>query len=134
MGKASLRWQLRGRTLCAVTALLANLLTAGVPLLHALAHEHAHTEGDVRHHAEEWHEGHDPTDRGADHDEIHSRWLHEECLIAARDGLDTSFAIVPSAAPAPNGPTVELAPVRSASALHARAPPASPSARAPPSV
>jgi hypothetical protein len=66
-------WQRRGHALFVVLALLANSFASSVPLLPALAHEHAHQQG----HAHGHEHAHPDHRRGADHDEIHPGSLHD---------------------------------------------------------
>ena len=113
------------RTFAVLMALVANLVAAGVPLLHAMAHEVA--------------EEHHPAEgTGAavehGHDEVHPESLHDAQLLVKRHSIDLSF-IVPLAvremiafsAPA----TVQHRP---ALRLVPRAPPTPGLARAPPSA
>jgi hypothetical protein len=130
MGLPSARWQRRGHALFVVLALLANAFASSVPLLHALAHEHAHQHG----HAHGYEHAHSDHGRGADHDEIHPGSLHDEYLTVIRAGLDLTAAPVPELHGEPVALTVAVAPFLVVSALHSRAPPRAPSARAPPLV
>ena len=73
-----------GRVLIASLALVANLIAAGVPVLHAWAHEvvdvhHAHAE--VTERVEHSHE------------EVHPEALHADCLMVQRVAVDLGFAL-----------------------------------------
>jgi hypothetical protein len=134
MGIRSLRWQRCGRTLFLVLALVANLVATGVPLLHALAHEHGHRDAHA-HGQEHAHQDHHvPSGQGDEHDDIHPASLHDECLVVPRAGLDFAVALIPEASLGPPAVMVEVAPFVTTSALHSRAPPRTSPARAPPLV
>jgi hypothetical protein len=117
-----------------VLSLLANLIASGVPLLHALAHEHgneyAHTHGHEHAHPDH----HAPSRGGKEHEEIHPDSLHDECLVVPRAGLDLTVALVPESSLEPIALVMTEAPSLAASALHSRAPPRASPARAPPLV
>jgi hypothetical protein len=134
MGIPYLRWQRFGRTLFVVLALIANLVATGVPLLHALAHEHGHRAAHV-HGQEHAHQDHHvPSGLGDEHDDIHLAALHYECLVVPRAGLDFAVALIPETSLEPTAVMVEVAPFVTTSALHSRAPPRTTPARAPPLV
>ena len=112
------------RAFAATVALAANLLAAGVPVVHAMAHEIAeasHPAEAVGSRATLSHE----------HDEVHPASLHDEQLIK-RHSVDLAF-VVPAAtteitafvAPA----TIQHRPARR---LASRAPPTSDLPRGPP--
>lgn len=112
-----------GRALIASLALVATLIAAGVPVLHAWAHEFG--------------QGHDDVVTGqaaADHahDEVHPPSLHDECLLTHRASMDVALA--PPASPLLVGPLGgDAAPVIHAVApVASRAPPGHDRARAPP--
>jgi hypothetical protein len=134
MGIPSVRWQRCGRALFVVLALVANLVATGVPLLHALAHEHAHREAHAhgQEHAHQDH--HAPSGHGDEHDEIHPASLHDECLVVPRAGFAFAVALIPESSPEPIALVVAEAPFVESSALHSRAPPRTTPARAPPLV
>ena len=123
--KGAPRWTRACRPIALAMALVANLFAAGVPVLHAFAHELAEP-----HHAAE--------SRGAEvdhgHDEIHPASLHDEQLVVKRLSIDLSF-LVPAGV---KGIVAFTAPAtlqhRPALRLVSRAPPGSDLARAPPSA
>jgi hypothetical protein len=133
MGIFSERRARCGRTLFAVLALVANLFAISVPLVHALAHEHAHEEGRTGAHEHE-RAGHPaPSGHDEEHDEIHPTSLHDECLIVPRVGHDLAAGLVPESGNEPVALLVVAeAPFVESSALHSRAPPRTAPARAPP--
>jgi hypothetical protein len=113
------------RTLAVVLALAANLVAAGVPVLHAVAHEVA--------------EGHRPDPEAAalaqidhGHDEVHPASLHEERAPIKRPTLDFSFVLPDEA----QKPVAFAAPAttrhRPVLRVISRAPPRTDPARAPP--
>ena len=114
-----------GRALFASLALVANLVAAGVPVLHAWAHEVA--------------ESHHPHALEVEavehsHDEVHPGALHADCLVVHRIAFDLAVALPM--------PSVELETfvTEGALAFHpvapmsSRAPPSPGQARAPPLV
>lgn len=83
----------RRRTLLALLTLVANLIAAGVPVLHAAAHrEHHHDEA---HHSEAILAAADHADH--DHGEVHPEALHD-AAPSGRASPGFAFA-VPSEAP-----------------------------------
>jgi hypothetical protein len=134
MGIPSVRSQRCGRALFTVLALVANLFATGVPLLHALAHERGHAEAHVLGHEHTHRDHHAPSHQGDEHDEIHPAGLHDECLVLPRAALDLDVALVRAVALDRLDLGVTEAPSAATSALHSRAPPRAPSARAPPLV
>jgi hypothetical protein len=114
-----------GPALSVGAALVANLLAASVPLVHALAHAHheRHAEKHVRG------ASHAPLEHGTEHEQIHPEPLHDDWL--AQRGAELGPAIAPIRG-APDQPTVvRTAPTLALeSVLHARAPPRAPPARA----
>jgi hypothetical protein len=132
MGTPSGTWQRCGRTVFVLLALVANLVATGVPLLHALAHEH--WEAHARGHEHAGQDHHAPSCQGEEHDEIHPASLHDECLVVPRAALDFTAAPIPTSSLEPIAPLVVVAPFLAASALHSRAPPRTTPARAPPHV
>jgi hypothetical protein len=134
MGIPSGRWHRCGRTLFVLLALVANLIATGVPLLHALAHEHGHREAHAHGHEHPGQDHHAPSCQGEEHDEIHPASLHDECLVVPRAGLDLTATLIPGSAFEPVTLAVTVAPFLAASALHSRAPPRTTPARAPPLV
>jgi hypothetical protein len=138
-------WRRCGRALFVVLALVANFVATGVPLLHALAHEHVHREAHAHgqeyahqdHHPPSGHghqDHHAPSGHGDEHDEIHPASLHDECLVVPRAGFDFVVALIPESSPEPTALVVAEAPFVESSALHSRAPPRTTLARAPPLV
>lgn len=114
-----------GRRLVASTALVANLIAAGVPVLHAWAHEVADS-----HHA------HAAEVEAVDHshDEVHPRALHNDYLVVHGVAFDLALALP---LPAPELVTFvgEAAPpVHPVAPVSSRAPPSPSPARAPPLV
>jgi len=134
MGISCVRWQRCAHALFVVLALVANLFTTSVPLLHALAHEHGHREAHAhgQDHAHQDH--HVPSGQGDGHDEIHPEALHDECLVVPRAGLAFAVALIPETSLEPTAAMVDVAPFVTASTLHSRAPPRTTPARAPPLV
>ena len=139
----------RWRLLAVCLALVANLVAAGVPVLHSLAHE-AHF-GDWDHHASAPHhldgehsagrEHHPPatheqhaTESDHDHEQAHAPSLHDECVALKRLAVDFAFLtpvrFVLSAEPEPD----RSVPRRPIQRLSTRAPPPGDPARAPPPV
>ena len=119
------RPQRSARSLAVLLALVANLIAAGVPVLHALAHEAA--EG---HHPESELSGLSHAEHG--HDEVHAEALHDERLVTNRHALDLAVVLpvdveVPASFTSPARVTH-----RPALPLASRAPPATDLARAPP--
>jgi hypothetical protein len=131
------RWQRCGRALSVVLALVANLFATGVPLLHALAHEHehAHREAHAAGH-EHPHEGghHEPSRQREEHDGIHPAALHEECLVVPRAKLDPAPALRSESLREPVSVAVEAPASPATVTLRSRAPPRATPARAPPLV
>ena len=143
----------RWRLLAVCLALVANLVAAGVPVLHSLAHE-AHSAGwghDVAatHHQEGEHhagrEHHPPAthefaaERHAaesdhHHEQAHAPSLHDECVALKRLAVDFAFLapvrFVLSGEPEHDGSV----PRRLVQRLSSRAPPPGDPARAPPPV
>jgi hypothetical protein len=134
MGISSGRWQRHGSSLFVVLALVANLFATGVPLLHALAHEHAHREAHAYGHEHAHQDHHAPSHHGEEHDEIHPASLHDEYLVVPCAGLDIVVAPIPESLLEPTALVRVEAPVVVSSALHSRAPPRTTPARAPPLV
>jgi hypothetical protein len=134
MGSSSVRWQRCARALFLVLALVANLFAAGVPLLHALAHEHGHREAHAHGHEDGDQDHRVPSHHGEEHGEIHPVTLHDDCLVVPRAGLDFAVALHPESGLEPIAFVVAEAPFVATSALHSRAPPRTAPARAPPLV
>jgi len=111
-------------------AIVAQLFTTALPVVHALAHEHQEAHGHEHHHALD--EGPSGGFRGADHHGDHPASLHAACVVITPPGMDCSVApqtvvaltSLPAASRTP--PSREGAPPRS------RAPPGTLSTRAPP--
>lgn len=123
----------RWRLLAACFALVANLVAAGVPVLHAFAHhgageEHHH---DAAHgHGAELHAG----DAGHGHDRAHAASLHDECVAVKRVAVNLAVLTVCRTALLVS-PTAERdVPARPVQRLSSRAPPPGDPARAPPLV
>lgn len=119
----------RRRILLALLALVANLIAAGVPVLHAAAHA-AH-EGDPHHEDAPFGQpALDHTDH--DHDAIHPAALHDE---GSPKGRSSVVFVFPAAADLPQLP-VTVAERRDipipVPRLSSRAPPPGDPARAPP--
>jgi hypothetical protein len=135
MGTPSVGWQRFGRALFAVLALVANLFATGIPLLHALAHEHGHREAHA-HGCERAHGGehHAPTCHREEHDEIHPASLHDEYLVVPRAGLDLAPTLLSESFLEPALVRADTAPIPATSTLRSRAPPHTSHARAPPLV
>ena len=72
-----------GRVLFVSLALVANLVAAGVPVLHGWAHAPDHGHAVATAAAEVDHP----------HDEGHPPTLHDECLLTHRPGLDRALAL-----------------------------------------
>lgn len=104
-------------------ALVANLIAAGVPVLHAWAHEGAHghevvasAQGVVDH----------------SHDEVHPPALHDECLLTQRAPLDVALALpVSPFLVEPLGRETAMV-INAVAPVASRAPPGHDQARAPP--
>ena len=114
-----------GQGFALAMALVASLFAAGVPVLHAMAHELA----EVHHPAEALTTG---SELEHGHDEVHPASLHDEQLLIKRHSLDLSFTV-----PAPAKElTTFVAPAtiqhRPAVRLASRAPPSSDLPRGPP--
>ena len=114
-----------GRALFASLALVANLVAAGVPVLHGWAHEMAES-----HHAD----GGEVEAIEHSHDEVHPVALHADCLVVHRIAFDLAMAL-------PMQPVeIETLVTEAALAFHpvapmsSRAPPSPGQARAPPLV
>jgi hypothetical protein len=125
----------RWRLLVACLALAANLVAAGVPVLHALAHD-AHFAS-VDHHADavddhgaELHE----REAGHDHDRAHAASLHDECVALKRVAVDLGFIAPIRFALLSESETDRVVPRRPVQRLSSRAPPPGDPARAPPLV
>lgn len=112
-------------------ALVANLIAAGVPLLHALAHEHGH--GEVQGHVHDL-DAHAPS-VGHEHGEIHPASLHDDFVVIPRRTVDLGYALPAAPNHGPVAVEAEIAPPRVAALfVFSRAPPDTPPARAPPHV
>lgn len=125
-----------GRTVFVSLALLASVIAASVPLLHALAHVQGHGHGEAHAHGYEHPHGdhHSHSCPGDEHDEIHPDSLHDQRLVVPRADLDLAVVPLPEPHREPVTLTVETAPFVPESALHSRAPPRTAPARAPPLV
>jgi hypothetical protein len=134
MGIHPVRWQRCGRALFVVLALVANLFAISVPLLHALAHEHGHRDAHAHGQEHAHQDNHVPSHDGEEHSEIHPASLHDECLVEPRAGLDLAVALIPETSLQPVALVMAEAAFVVTSALHARAPPRTTPARAPPLV
>ena len=113
------------RLLAVLLALVANLIAAGVPVLHALAHEVA----------EEHHPSSDlpavpQVDHG--HDKLHADALHEERVLNKRQAIDPAFLSPAEAEEPASFISPERITHRPALRLASRAPPSTDLARAPP--
>lgn len=114
-----------GRVLVASLALVANLTAAGIPVLHAWAHEVAdahHADGAVA----------ETVDHS--HDEVHPEALHTDCLVAHRVAFDFALALPmqpPELVAVATEATLSVHPV---APMSSRAPPSPRQARAPPLV
>jgi hypothetical protein len=134
MGIPSIPWQRCGRAFFGVLALVANLVATGVPLLHGLAHERGHQEAHAHGHEHAHQDHHAPSRHGDDHDEVHPDSFHDEWLVVPRVEVDLAVALIPDSSTEPIALTAAAVPFVVASALHSRAPPRTPPARAPPLV
>ena len=116
---------LAGRALAACLALVANLIAAGVPVLHAWAHE-------IRHH----HDGAEAVPAEADHphDEVHPLALHDEGLLTHRSGPDLTLALAAPRFKLDGYGVNEAPPIHPVPPAASRAPPGPATARAPPLV
>lgn len=114
-----------GRVLAVSLALLANTFAAGVPLVHAVAHERAR-----EHHPASLVDGVGPAEH--EHHEVHPQALHDEIVPVQRQPLDLAF-VVPDVA---TGLVVFTAPStvqhHPPLRLASRGPPSTDHARAPP--
>jgi hypothetical protein len=114
-----------GRTVALSFTLIANLVAAGVPVLHGWAHEADHSDHSAATAAAEL---------DHPHDEVHPLALHQDGLQAHRTSFDAAVAL--PAAP----PELVRQPFDGTPAIHpvapvpSRAPPRSDQARAPPLV
>lgn len=104
-------------------ALVANLIAAGVPVLHAWAHDvgHAH-EVIVTVPAEVDHP----------HDEVHPLALHDECVLTHRVGLPLSPALPASRVEFASPVAEDVPDFHPVPPVSSRAPPGRNHARAPP--
>jgi hypothetical protein len=128
------RWRRCVPALFAVLALVATVVATGVPLLHALAHEHGH-HGAHAHGQEHAHQDHHaPSGHGDEHEEIHPASLHGEWLVVPRTSFDFALALISESSLQRIALVVAEAPFVPTSALHSRAPPRTAPARAPPLV
>jgi hypothetical protein len=134
MGLLRGRWQRCGHALFVLLALVANLFATSVPLLHHLAHDRGQREARAHAHEHPRHAHHSSACQGDDHDEIHPDALHDKFLVVPRAGLDLASALLTERFRELVAVDLELAPFRSTSALHSRAPPRDSPARAPPLV
>lgn len=114
-----------GRALTVSLALVANLIAAGVPVLHAWAHEVGHGHGDV------------VTAQAAvdhTHDEVHPPALHDECLLTHRGALDVATALPASHLVLEPLGALVMPGIHAVAPVASRAPPGHHPARAPPLV
>jgi hypothetical protein len=122
-----------GRASFVVPALAANLLAAGVPLLHLVSHGEEH--GEIHRHGSGHGSAHGDPDR-ASHPhrdgEVHPPSLHEGWLPAPRTAAALPVALPNPGAREPLAVEADAAPRRAAGPLRSRAPPRAPPARAPP--
>ena len=121
----------RLRTLVVLLGLAANLIAAGVPLLHAFLHE-LHEAGYHDAHEVELalHSGATETDH-SDSD-IHPQALHDESRLVKRDAMVFVFPTLAVALPEPVESEIEYLTSEPPGALRSRAPPPGDPARAPP--
>lgn len=112
-----------GRVLIASLALVANLIAAGVPVLHAWAHEVAH------HHEAASTEA---SEVDHPHDQVHPPALHDECILAHRAPLHLGFAIPAAPLALESIESEEIATIHPVRPVASRAPPGQVHARAPP--
>ena len=125
----------RRRLLVACLALVANLIAAGVPVLHAFAHD-AHFASADHHSAAVDDQGAELHEREADHDhdQAHAASLHDECVALKRVVVDLGF-LAPVRFVLPGEPDMDrVVPKRPVQRLASRAPPPGDPARAPPLV
>jgi hypothetical protein len=114
-----------GRTVALSFTLVANLVAAGVPVLHGWAHEADHSDHGAASAA---------TELDHPHDEVHPLALHQDGLKAHRTSFDAAVAL-PAAPPEVVSLNFDGAPdVRPVAPVPSRAPPPSDQARAPPLV
>lgn len=120
-----------GRAALAMLALVANLIAAGVPVLHAWAHD-AHA---LAHEVEPAH-GAAAVVPEADHphEEVHPLALHEECLLVHRAALNLALALPAAPVQFESLHTDETPAFHPVSPVASRAPPSGDHARAPPLV
>jgi hypothetical protein len=113
-----------GRALLASLALVANFFAAGVPVLHAWAHEVADS-----HHA------HVVEVEAVDHShEVHPGALHADCLVVHRVAFDLAVAL-PMPSPELETFVAEAAlTFRPVAPMSSRGPPSPGQARAPPLI
>lgn len=110
-------------------ALVANFIAAGVPVLHAWAHQH-HS---LFHHEDAGHpveavvpDGEHP------HEDVHPLALHDDCLLAQRDAQHLALALPAPGVELPILLTEEASAHHPVSPVASRAPPSAARARAPP--
>lgn len=120
-----------GRAALAMLALVANLIAAGVPVLHAWAHD-AHAR------AHEVGSGHEQAVgvpvADHPHEEVHPLALHEECQLVHRVTLNLALALPSAVVQLGTFLGDEAASFHPVSPVPSRAPPSADHARAPPLV
>lgn len=120
----------RFRTLVVLLGLVANLIAAGAPLLHAFMHELHEAAHHDEHEAElALHTGGTETDHGLD---VHPQALHDEARLVKRDAMVFAFPALAVALPEPVESEIEYLTSEPPGSLRSRAPPPGDPARAPP--
>jgi hypothetical protein len=121
----------RARTLVVLLGLVANLIAAGTPLLHAVLHE-LHERED--HHGEQlelaWSLA--PTDADHPGSDVHPQALHDEARVIKRDFVLFALPAVELTLDEPVETEVEFLASEPPGSLRSRAPPPGLPARAPP--
>lgn len=113
-----------GRALLVSLALVANLIAAGMPVIHAWVHEFGH-----HHHDTVWSA---PAEVDHPHEEVHPLALHEECLLTHRAPLDLAVALPASGFALEIFGKADVAEFHPVQPVASRAPPGHNHARAPP--